>query len=261
VCVVNTHLVPQYQRYSAVGGYANERHGPCRLAQTYHLATLIASVAGNAPVVVCGDMNSGRQSPEQRLLLAVCERAGTPLSVAVDDAAAHTFTTANSHVGDPTTYLNAFSMAEDLPVQLDHIYHSRDLVCRHGAITMNERTDFGAPLGLMHMSDHFAVAATFELLPGGKPAAAATLPVAQQTGDAALREAAGYLRLGAARFMRHARFMQGLAVLLLSVPFCFSLSPVATFTAGAAAAILAMLSHGHRTQDAQLFRNIASDLD
>ena len=163
----NVHTHAQYEKYSEIGGYENETYAAIRTAQVMQLAQYIVTTsqspidaARRTPrnrVLLCGDMNSGPDSPEMRLLKAYClKKAGLRLQRAIPATPQnHTWTRDNQFNASATSYFRLFNMEEDLPVQFDHIIFSTpgmEIVQEGRAILKDNNFVNGTPI-----SDHFGV--------------------------------------------------------------------------------------------------------
>jgi uncharacterized membrane protein (DUF485 family) len=90
----------------------------------YFLARYITSTARIGDnIAVCGDFNCDMNSPEIKLLMAVCHTLGVELAKAlVTDETCMTFSENNDFNSSSTNYFKLLALEEDMPVQLDHVF-------------------------------------------------------------------------------------------------------------------------------------------
>jgi endonuclease/exonuclease/phosphatase family metal-dependent hydrolase len=210
--VFNTHLIAQYQKYSQIGGYTNERNAANRLAQMHQLAQLIVSVVtpGATPFLLCGDLNAGANSPELKLLQAYLALYGLAVADSVQEA---TFTDENMYnAAKAGTYLQLMRMTEDIPVQLDHLLFGVGglaLVEGTGVVAMKDKLKAKDGKAIQ-LSDHYGVEGRFVLVDAKDTSLTFRAPRASQLSTEhreALEFAASYLH-------RRSRSKQALVVQL-----------------------------------------------
>eukprot|EP00672_Neobodo_designis_P021057 CAMPEP_0174832626 /NCGR_PEP_ID=MMETSP1114-20130205/3774_1 /TAXON_ID=312471 /ORGANISM="Neobodo designis, Strain CCAP 1951/1" /LENGTH=430 /DNA_ID=CAMNT_0016066487 /DNA_START=30 /DNA_END=1319 /DNA_ORIENTATION=+ len=281
VLVLNTHLIAQYQQYSKIGGYKNERNAGHRLGQAHQLAQLIVSLVGDprtTPFIVCGDFNCGVGSPEMQLLQAYLAHHGLPVGEAFDAAPSYDESNMFNARG-AGTYLEFMSMTEDIPVQLDHILYGTSALARKaGSLAMTERFPCpAAPQKELNLSDHYGIAGQFAVNTAAVPAAVVARPRSPSTLEAPARDAmafaATYLKERVAAKQASMRHLNAAAAALAFValvvvpaatplPSSYPVVAAAVQTgAGFAAAIVLTLAHLYRRFEIIAMRTAAEDLE
>jgi hypothetical protein len=279
VLVLNGHLIAQYQQYSRIGGYKQERNAGHRLGQAHQLAQLVVSLVGDprtTPFILCGDFNCGVGSPEIDLVHAYLAHHGLPVAEAFDGAPSYDETCMFNARG-AGTYLEFMSMTEDLPVQLDHVlYGTNALAKKDGALCMTERFPCAAAATKeLNLSDHYGVAGQLvatstaaQQSPIARPRSASTLDVKHRD---ALAFAAGYLKERIAVKQASLRHLTAAAVVVVVAavtvlpatlaPSRPIVSTIVAVVAGIAAAVLLLLAHLYRRFEIITMRTAATDID